>query len=133
MNINMEVIDSSKLDYYIDDGSEIPFTVCVPLGMAVTRRQQAFLERYYDRVEDRKGRETYYCNIINAWKCKSMGYNSITFGNGKKEYISGYKFTKKNGKYVLYPCFRSGRGMDAVSLVAKVRLLAAKTKQTIAR
>lgn len=121
MNINVEVVEFSELDNYID-GTEIPLAIWLPNGAMVTRKQQAFLERYYERIVDCKGRPTYYCNIINAWKCKSMGYNSITFGNGKKEYISDYKFTKKDGKYVLYPCFRSGNGMDVVSLIKNVRL-----------
>ena len=82
MKIQMIVVDLRVLDNYIDE-NVVPFAVCVPVGTDITKRQQRFLEKYYDRVVDKRGWISFYCNIINAWKCKEMNYDSSLYKHTK--------------------------------------------------
>lgn len=124
MKILMQVTDVKTLDGYIDDNA-VPFAVCVPSGCNISKRQQRFLEKYYDRVVDKRGWVCFYCNIINAWKCRDNGYKTIEFPNGVEEKIQQYNLERNaslNGKYVVVPYFKSGNKIDAVSLTRLVRL-----------
>lgn len=133
MKIQMIVIDSRVLDNYIDENI-VPFAVCIPVGADLSKRQQRFLEKYYDRVVDKRGWVSFYCNIINAWKCKEMGYESIEFADGTEEKIQTYGLEKSRSldyKYVVVPYFSQEEKMDSVELVKKIRLEVEKMKNKI--
>jgi hypothetical protein len=133
MKIQMVVIDSKVLDNYIDE-NVVPFAVCLSINTSLTKRQQRFLEKYYDRVVDKRGWVTFYCNVINAWKCKEMGYKSIEFSDGKEEKIKSYGLEKSKSlddKYVVVPYFSPDEKIDSVSLVKKIRLEVEKLKNKI--
>ena len=124
MKIQMQVTDVKTLDHYIDE-SVVPFAVCVSQGQNVSKRQQRFLEKYYERVVDKRGWVNFYCNIINPWKCREMGYKSITLPSGEEKNIQRYNLERSaslNGKYVVVPYFKTGEKIDAVALTRMVRL-----------
>ena len=133
MKIQMIVVDLRVLDNYIDE-HVVPFAVWVPVGTDITKRQQRFLEKYYDRVVDKRGWVSFYCNIINAWKCKEMGYDSIEIADGSEEKIKAYGLEKCKSldyKYVVVPYFSQEEKMDSVELVKKIRLEVEKLKNKI--
>ena len=124
MKIQMQVVDSKILDGYIDE-NVVPFAVCVSSSSTVSKRQQRFLEKYYDRVVDKRGWVSFYCNIINPWKCKDCGYSSIEFPDGEEKRIQEYNLEHSesvDGKYVVVPYFSTGEKIDAVSLVKIIRM-----------
>lgn len=124
MKIQMLVIDVRTLDNYIDEDI-VPFAVCVSTKSNITKRQQRFLEKYYDRVVDKRGWVSFYCNIINAWKCKEMDYISIEYPDGTEEFIQEYNLEhcdSLDGKYVVVPYFKSGNKIDVLSLTKMIRL-----------
>lgn len=124
MKIQMQVADVKTLDTYIDENT-VPFAVCASTGENISKRQQRFLEKYYDRVVDKRGWVSFYCNIINAWKCRDMGYKAIEFPDGEEKKIQQYNLEKSeslNGKYVVVPYFKTGDKIDAVSLTKMIRL-----------
>ena len=130
MKIKMEVVDAKSLDNYIN-GKTVPFAVCVTSKETLSKRQQIFLEKYYDRVRDKRGMDSYYCNVINAWKCKGMGYESIEFPNGENKAIKAYnleKNTSVDGRYVVTPYFSRTDKMNAIDLIKMVRLEIEKVK-----
>lgn len=124
MKIQMLVVDSKTLDGYIDENI-VPFAVCASSSSTISKRQQRFLEKYYDRVVDKRGWVSFYCNIINPWKCKDVGYKSIEFADGEEKRIQEYNLEHSDsvdGKYVVVPYFSTGEKIDAVSLVKMIRL-----------
>ena len=124
MKIQMKVSESKSLDGYIDD-QVVPFAVCVDPDFKLSKRQQSYLEKYYDKVVDRAGKATYYCNVINAWKCKDMGYSSIKFADGSEKTIRAYNLERNasvGGKYVVVPHFSRTDKINAVELTKMVRL-----------
>ena len=124
MKIQMKVIESKSLDGYIDD-QVVPFAVCLDSDFKLSKRQQSYLEKYYDKVVDRTGKATYYCNVINAWKCKDMGYSSIKFADGSEKTIRAYNLERNSsvgGKYVVVPHFSRTDKINAVELTKMVRL-----------
>lgn len=133
MKIQMQVIDARVLDDYIDE-NVVPFAVCAAVGSTVSKRQQRYLEKYYDRIVDKRGWVSFYCNIINAWKCKEMDYKSIEFAGGEEKRIKEYNLEKSDsldGKYVVVPYFSTGEKLDAVSLVKLIRLDVEQMKSKI--
>ena len=133
MKIQMQVVDVKVLDDYIDE-NVVPFAVCVSVGSAVSKRQQRYLEKYYDKIVDKRGWVSFYCNIINAWKCKEMNYKSIEFADGEEKRIKEYNLEKSeslDGKYVVVPYFSTGEKLDAVSLVKLIRLDVEQMKSKI--
>ena len=133
MKIQMEVINSDNLDNYIDK-KIVPFVVCAPKDVPFSKKQQRFLEKYYDKIVDKRGWVSFYCNIINAWKCKDMNYNSITFSNGKEEIIQDYNLEPHKSvgnKYIVVLYFKSGETIDSITLVKKIRLDVEKVKKKI--
>ena len=133
MKIQMQVIDARVLDDYIDE-NVVPFAVCAAAGSGVSKRQQRYLEKYYDKVVDKRGWVSFYCNIINAWKCKEMDYKSIEFADGEEKRIKEYNLEKSDsldGKYVVVPYFSTGEKLDAVSLVKLIRLDVEQMKSKI--
>ena len=68
MKIQMQVVDSKILDGYIDENI-VPFAVCVSTKSTLSKRQQRFLEKYYDRVEG-------IIRRIRYGGCKEI-YNSL--------------------------------------------------------
>lgn len=133
MDILMKVIDVRELDDYIDDGV-VPFAVCTPTTGVTSNRQVRYLEKYYDLVVDKRGWATYYCNIINAWKCKEVGYKSIRFNDGKEEQIKDYSLERNdeahNG-YLVVSYFNSGNKIDSLNLVKMIRLDVEDIKKTV--
>jgi len=133
MLVTMRAIDVKELDDYIDNG-EVPFAICTPPYGVTSNRQQRFLDKYYDKVVDRRGYVSYYCNIINAKKCRASGYNKIQFADGRIEDIKDYKLVKKsklrNG-FIVAPRFESGNRIDALSLVKLVRLSVEQVKTRV--
>jgi hypothetical protein len=130
MKIKMEVIDAKTLDNYIN-GKTIPLAVCVTEKESLSKKQQIFLEKYYDRVRDKRGIDSYYCNVINAWKCKDMGYESIEFPNGENKQIKAYNLEKHpsiGNKYVVTPYFSKTDKINAIELIKTVRLEVEKVK-----
>ena len=133
MQVTMRVIDVKDLDDCIDNG-EVPFAICTPPSGVTSNRQQRFLDKYYDKVVDRKGWVSYYCNIINARKCRACGYKKMKFANGNEEKIKDFRLARKesvrNG-FVVVTRFNSGRSMDALSLVKNVRLDVERIKSRV--
>lgn len=133
MKIKMTVVDFKMIDGYID-ARIVPFAVCVAAGSEITKKQQRFLEKYYDRIVDKRGWVSFYCNIINPWKCKDMGYESIEFSDGSVEEIKGYSLEENasvDDKYVVVQCFNKEKQFDSVSLVKLIRLDVEKMKNKI--
>lgn len=124
MKVLMKVIDVKDLDDYIDEDS-VPFAVCTPPYGVTSNRQQRYLDKYYDKVIDKRGWVSYYCNIVNAFKCRDKGYTQIKFPDGKEEIIKNYSLERnkvvRNG-YVVVPYFKSGNKIDSFSLVKMIRL-----------
>ena len=130
MLVAMKVVDVKELDDYIDE-NEVPFAVCTPPYGVTSNRQQRFLDKYYDKITDKKGQASYYCNIINAWKCRESGYKGIKFSDGKVEEIKNYSLEKNDTLrkgYVVTPNFKSGKKINALSLVKQIRLEVEKVK-----
>lgn len=124
MKIQMKAIGSKSLDGYIDN-EVVPFAVCMDSDFKISKRQQSFLEKYYDKVVDRGGKVTYYCNVINAWKCKDMGYSSIKFADGSEKTIRAYNLEKNpsvGGRYVVVPHFSRTDKINSIELTKMVRL-----------
>lgn len=133
MKIKMTVIDFKMIDGYID-ARIVPFAVCIASGSEVSKKQQRFLEKYYDRIVDKRGWVSFYCNIINPWKCKDMGYESIEFSDGTVETIQSYALEENasvDDKYVVVQCFNKEKKFDSVSLVKLIRLDVEKMKNKI--
>ena len=127
-----EVIGSNGLDDYM--GTDfLPMVVCVPRE-GVSDSQQSFLNEYYEKVVDKKGLVSYYCNIINPWKCRNCNYESIVEDSGKEYEIRNFKLKKLDavgGKYVVVMKCDEGQTMDAVKLVKKVRLKVERKKKQL--
>ena len=133
MKVVMGVIDVKELDDYIDSNS-VPFVVCTPPTGVTSNRQQRYLEKYYDKVVDRRGWVSYYCNIINAWKCRSSGFQSIQFPDGQVDQIKKYKLernVKTNNRYLVVPQLTSGKKVDSLSLVKMIRMSTEKMKKQV--
>lgn len=133
MKIQMQVVDAKSLDDYIDEDI-VPFAVCASAESNISKRQQRYLEKYYDRVVDKRGWISFYCNIINAWKCRDMGYKSIEFPDGEEKRIQAYNLEKSpsvDDKYVVVPYFSTGEKMDSISLVKMIRLEVEQMKNKI--
>ena len=132
MNIFMKAIDLSQLDEYIERDS-VPFAICVENEKNLSKLLLPYLEKYYDKVVDKKGMVCYYCNVINPYKCRSKGYNTITFEDGKIEKIE--KFTLRRSKllnkFVVVSHLESGDKFDSINLTKKVRLKVEDIKKKI--
>ena len=123
MKILMDVIRARDLDDYIDSDI-VPMAVCVPQS-GVSSSQQEFLDKYYDKVVDKRGWISYYCNVINPQKCRECGYESIMETNGKEEVIKDFglkKIDSVGAKYVVAVIYDSGKTLTGLDLVKKVRL-----------
>lgn len=131
MKIQMQVVDVKMLDNYIDDNI-VPFAVCASTESTISKRQQRYLEKYYDRVVDKRGWISFYCNIINAYKCRDMGYSSIEFPDGKEKRIQAYNMEKDSyGNYEVVSYFSTGEKMNALSLTKIIRLDVEQMKNMI--
>lgn len=131
--IQMEAVETRLLDNYIDE-DVVPFAVCASANSKISKRQQRYLEKYYDRVVDKGGRTTFYCNVMNAWKCRDMGYKSIEFPNGDVKAIKQYNLEKNDlagGKYVVVSYFSQEDKIDSISLAKMVRLKVEEMKATL--
>ena len=133
MLVTMKAISVNELDDYIDN-SEVPFAICTPPYGVTSNRQQRFLEKYYDKVVDKRGWVSYYCNIINMKKCRASGFDKIKFADGRVENIKDYRVVRnsklRNG-FVVAPRFSSGSRIDALSLVKQIRLEVEKVKTQV--
>jgi len=133
MKITMDVIDVKDLDDYID-ANTVPFAICVPQTGVTSNRQLKYIEKYYDEVVDKKGWKSYYCNIVNAWKCREVGYKTIKFKDGKEENIKDYNLERNkrafNG-YLVETFFTSGNKINSLDLVKMIRLDVEKIKKQI--
>ena len=124
MKIEMKVTDARSLDSYINN-KVVPFVVCIDENVKMTKMQKSFLEKYYDKVVDKRGWVSYYCNVINAWKCREMGYTSIVFPDGKEKSIRAYNLEKSpsaGGNYVVVPYFSRQDKISSVELTKLIRL-----------
>jgi hypothetical protein len=133
MKILMDVIDCKQLDGYIDE-EVVPFAVCASVNSTISKRQLRFLEKYYDRIVDKRGWVSFYCNVINAWKCREMNYKSIEFSDGEEKRIGAFNLEPSEslgGKYVVVPYFATGENIDSISLVKMVRLKVAEMNNHI--
>ena len=133
MNIVMNVIKVNDLDDYIDE-SIVPFAVCTPPYGVTSNRQKKYIEKYYDKIVDKRGWVSYYCNIVNADKCKQMEYKNIKFKDGKEEKIKGYSLEKNEkikNKYTVISHFESGNKIDSLALVKLIRLDVEKVKKEV--
>lgn len=133
MNIIMDVIGISELDGFISK-KVIPFVVCVPKDEKVSKKQQACLDKYYDLVMDKRGWPSYYCNIVNAYKCNDMGYKNIKFSDGREETIKNYSLERNESienKYLVTSHFNSGNAMNSLELVKLIRLKVEDVKKEI--
>lgn len=132
MNISMKAIDVNQLGEYIEKDC-VPFAICVPKAGVPSKLLLPYLEKYYDKVVDRKGRTCYYCNVINPFKCRFKGYETITLENGKTEKIE--KFTLRRSKalkkFVVVSHLGSGTKMDAIALTKTVRLSVEDVKKKV--
>lgn len=132
MNISMKAINISELGEYVEK-DVLPFAICVPNQGVPSKLLLPYLEKYYDKVEDRKGRICYYCNVINAFRCRNKGYESITFADGNVEKIDKLTLRKHKAlrKFVVVTHLSSGKAMDSVSLVKTVRLSIEDVKKQV--
>lgn len=132
MKVMMNVIDVSDLDEYIDEKT-VPFTVCVPTSGVTSKRQLKFLDQYYDKVVDKRGWISYYCNIVNPRKCLDNDYTSIQLNNGFEKDIKTYKLEKneKTNGYVVSYGFKNNEKMDAISLIKTIRLDVETVKKSV--
>ena len=133
MKVLMDVSGVRELDDYID-ANIAPMIVCTPSSGASSSAQQKFLDTYYDKITDRRGWTSYYCNIINAGKCRDMNYESIMRTSGKEDKIKDFGLRKSaavRGKYIVVIRYNSGKIVDGVSLVKSVRLKAETKKKQI--
>ena len=132
MNISMKAIDVKDLEEYIEKDS-VPFAICVSKNGVPSKLLLPYLEKYYDKVVDRKGRTTYYCNIINPFKCRDKGYDTITLSNGKIEKIEKFTLRKHKTlkKFVVVSHLGSGAKLDAVSLTKTVSLNVQDVKKQV--
>lgn len=133
MKILVDVINIEDLDDYIDN-NVIPLAVCTPMSGVTSKRQNNFLTKYYDKVEDKRGWISYYCNVINANKCREMGYKEVKFADGKEEKIIGFELEeceKVDDKYIPVPNFASGKKIDVFSLVKMIRLKVESIKKEV--
>lgn len=133
MKITMNVIDVRELDDYID-GGVVPFAVCTPPTGVTSNRQMRYLQKYYDLIVDKRGWATYYCNIINAWKCREIGYKTIKFADGREENIKDYtleKNSKAHNGYLVVSYFNSGNKIDSLNLVKMIRLEVENIKKSV--
>ncbi len=131
MKIMMSVIESKDLEKYINDGI-VPFAVC-PSIEGISAKQRKVLEKYYNKVTDQRGIDSYYCNIIDPYKCRDNGYDSIEFANGNKK-IKGYSLEKNRqmgNKYVVTIYFGANDKTNALELTKKNRLKVANLKKKI--
>ena len=132
MKILMDVSGVRELDDYIDSDI-VPMAVCVPSSGA-TVSQQTFLDKYYEKVVDKRGWTSYYCNVINANKCRDGNYESVMDANGKEEKIEKFGLKKLDSigmKYAVVVKYDSGKTIDGVELVKKVRLKVETKKKQI--
>ena len=132
MNISMEAIDIDQLGEYIEKDS-VPFAICVPNTGVPSKLLLPYLEKYYDKVVDRRGRICYYCNVINAFKCRNKGYETITLENGKTEKIEKFTLRKSKvlKKYVVVSHLSSGEKLDATTLTKTVRMAVENVKNKV--
>ena len=133
MKVAMKVVKSSELIAQIESGV-VPFAVCTSSTEVISKRVQNYLDQYYCENIDQRGWKSYYCHIINAWKCKAMGYESIVFEDGKESKIKGYKLDSclpLKGKKVVVTCLADGQKLPSTLLAKKVRLKVAETKKTL--
>jgi len=132
MKILMDVSGVRELDDYIDSDI-VPMVVCTPQS-GVSSSQQEFLDTYYEKVVDKRGWTSYYCNIINANKCREGNYESVMETNGKEEFIKDFGLKKIDSigvKYVVAICYNSGKIIDGIQLVKKVRLKVETKKKQV--
>ena len=130
MKILMDVSGVRELDDYIDSDI-VPMVVCVPQS-GVSFNQQQFLDKYYEKVVDRRGWISYYCNVISANKCREGNYESIMETSGKEQIIKDFGLKKLDSigmKYAVVVRYDSGETIDGVELVKKVRLKAETKKK----
>ena len=133
MKVLMDVSGVRELDDYIESNT-VPMIVCTPPSGVNSRAQQKFLDKYYDKIVDRRGWSSYYCNIINAGKCRDMNYETIMQTSGKEEKIRDFGLKKSaavKGKYIVAVRYQSGKIVDGVSLVKTVRLKAETKKKQL--
>ena len=132
MNISMKAISLNELGEYIERDS-VPFAICVSKEGVPSKLLLPYLEKYYDKVVDKKGRTTYYCNVINPFKCRGKGYDTITLADGKIEKIEKFTLRKHKAlkKFVVVSHLGSGEQMDSISLTKSVSLSILDTKKQV--
>lgn len=133
MKILVDVINVDDLDDYIDNNI-IPLAVCTPKSGVTSKRQNNFLTKYYDKVVDKKGWVSYYCNVTNANKCRDMDYKEVRFADGNEEKIIGFELEEcqyVDNKYIPVPNFASGKKLDVFSLVKMIRLKVEDIKKEV--
>lgn len=124
MKVLMDVSGIRELEDYINSDT-IPMVVCPNPNVEISDEQRVFLEKHYDKIIDKRGWVSYYCNVINAGKCRDMKYESIMQPNGKEEVIKDFGLQRSHalrGKYVVVVRYQSGKTIDGVSLIKSVRL-----------
>lgn len=132
MKILMDVSGVRELDDYIDS-DVVPMAVCVP-SSDVSSNQQEFLDKYYEKVVDKRGWISYYCNVISVAKCRSGNYESIVETNGKEEKIEGFglkRLDSVGAKFAVLVKLSSGKTIDGVNMVKKVRLKVETKKKQV--
>lgn len=123
MKILMDVSGIRELDDYIDSNI-VPMAVCTPQS-GVSSRQQEFLDKYYEKVVDKKGWTSYYCTVISANRCREGNYESVMETNGKEQEIKDFGLKRLDSigmKYAVVVRYASGKTETGVELVKKVRL-----------